>query len=251
MRWIVLRLLKNKAPDSIPRSGDRGRDVNCFTVILTEMDELWVLVDSADAEKINGREWDGNQFSTDIELDWKKIVWHQVQITHYYGLLEISYSGLEQYIRIGLTQYTKLLVWAQRSRQYIYKNQRIAHLDRVGVLRFLVEERVQGRNQPSSAFSVTQAIHTQRVWGHPHGNRFRIYYDMVLQSLEQSGELTSNQPNRYTVSPKALTTLSEFELEERRHNDSHRTAVWVMRLTWVVVIATLVQVGLAVWRFLH
>ena len=110
VRWRVRRILRKKAPDTIPRSGEKGRTVNCYSIILTKDGDPWVLVDGAEPAHLKGREWNGEVFADQIKVPWNDILWNQIQITHYFGLVEFAYQDFGDYLRIGATQYYRLLL---------------------------------------------------------------------------------------------------------------------------------------------
>ena len=201
----------------------------------------WVLVDGAEPSHLKGRKWNGEKFEEQMEVPWKDILWSQSQITHYIGLVELAYKNFNDYLRIGATQYYRFLLWTARSRQYLYNSKRIARQDRMQVLQFLVERHTENPGQAFSAFGVAREIHSHRIWQHPDGNRIRRYYDLLPVSFCESGDLKKNNQDQYLVHPNALTTLSMYELEERRHKDAQRTATWIKWLTVILAAAALGQ----------
>lgn len=240
-RRILRRILRRNAPSIIPRSGDRGKAVDCFSVTLEKNDEPWVLVESVAKDHLSGRSWSGESFDEEVKVPWSEALDAQLRITHFYGLWDFKFSDIFDYIRVHSTGYYRLLVWMQLSRQYLYNNIRIARSDRMSVLRYLVEENLENPGTQFSAFGLATSVHSSLLWMHPSSTRIRRYYGMVLESLIDSGELSSPAANRFIVESRALTTLSEYELEERRHDDAQKTQRRIVWLTIIVVGAAVAQ----------
>jgi len=241
LRWILRRILRKRAPDTIPRSGEKGRKADCFSIVLEQEGIPWVLADSVETLHLVGRTWSGASFSEQITVPWSRVNESDIRITHFYHLWDIKFSSITDYIRIHSTGYYRVLVWFRVSRQYIYNNIRITRLDRMEILRFVVEGRIEDSSAKFSEFDLVNQFHTARIWDHPAGGRTRRYYGLVLDSLATSGELEKPQSHEYIVSPKALTTLAEYELEERRHKDAQKTQRRIVYLTIMVVITALIQ----------
>lgn len=56
-----------------------------------------------------------------------------------------------------------------------------------------------------------------RVVKHPEHSLVLAQCEFILESFVESGELAKDGPLRYKVLPKALATLDNYDLEQRRH----------------------------------
>src|SRR4051812_33214046 len=95
----LARVLLNKAlnfpcPQLIPRSGDDGKRMNCFTIYIDKLSRPYLLVRNISGDYLDCLEWSGAAFDKAISIKLNDIDVKDIAITHFYGQSEIQYSGL-------------------------------------------------------------------------------------------------------------------------------------------------------------
>ena len=73
---------------------------------------------------------------------------------------------------------------------------------------------------------------------HPDNEQLHQYYVLVLDSLVESDDLNL-EDNGYHLSPKALSTLAQFEEDNRKHRD-----LVIMQKILAALTFALVMVGM-------
>ncbi len=90
IKWLLPKLLEKKSPQSIPRSGDEGKLVNCFTIYLAaEWKKPTYLVAGFDPEKdeLNVLALDENEtFAIEEVISLDEALKYVLRVNHYYGL---------------------------------------------------------------------------------------------------------------------------------------------------------------------
>jgi len=82
---------------------------------------------------------------------------------------------------------------------------------------------------------------------HPQYAETQAYYDLVLRSLHQTGDLLGDSTAGYTFGPQGLTTLDRYEEDAARHADQRRNQYATHFLAAAVVLVSLLQAGVAIW----
>jgi len=108
------------------------------------------------------------------------------------------------------------------------------------VLEYFFEQTLTNRTFHSSYVAIVQGLNGIRAFGHPHIDDTQRYYELVLNSLVESGDLERREIY-YSLSPHALVTLSGYEVEERRHRAEIRQQRILGFLTFVLILIGLLQ----------
>lgn len=114
--------------------------------------------------------------------------------------------------------------------------------DRFNLLRLLVASYVNQRpSRTSSGFSVDEVIallYGTLWYKHIKNEAFRRKIKLLLESLVISGDLTEDQ-GVYYVQGQAITTLVEYEKEDRRVTQQQKMHKNIVRFMFVITVATL------------
>lgn len=114
--------------------------------------------------------------------------------------------------------------------------------DRFNLLRLLVASYVNQRpSRASSGFHQDEmiALLYGTLWyKHIKNEAFRRKITLLLESLVISGDLTESQGNYY-VQGQAITTLVEYEKEDRRVSQQQKMHKSIVRFMFVITVATL------------
>jgi len=259
LRWLLPRLLARKSPSRIPRSGEEGKKVNCYTTCIVSDNGDWLyLVDKFDKEK--------NELHV-LALDYKKTfavpesysINHfspeKFHFIHYYGLYELHYKSVYDLAFNFISKYDVATVhirifWDIISQSRFNKKILVTKTTRE-LLQFLVEKQLNYdvKNSENSfnfsrkaidEFSLMTELYSMRWVSHPKSSQERMKLELYLDSLVQSGNLQKNNHD-YFVTGKALQTLEEYEENERRHQDAVKIQKGILWLTFVIALATMVE----------
>lgn len=114
--------------------------------------------------------------------------------------------------------------------------------DRFNLLRLLVASYVNQRpSRTSSGFSQDEVIallYGTLWYKHIKNEAFRRKIKLLLESLVISGDLTETQGGYY-VQGQAITTLVEYEKENRRVSQQQKMHKNIVRFMFVITVATL------------
>ncbi len=114
--------------------------------------------------------------------------------------------------------------------------------DRFNLLRLLVASYVNQRpSRTASGFSVDEVIallYGTLWYKHIKNEAFRRKIKLLLESLVISGDLTEDQ-GIYYVQGQAITTLVEYEKEDRRVTQQQKMHKNIVRFMFVITVATL------------
>ncbi|MGR3375115.1 hypothetical protein [Salipiger abyssi] len=117
------------------------------------------------------------------------------------------------------------------------------HHDRFELLKRIIESEIDEKsNEPKPSFPKERSkwewfvrLYGFSAFGHPIATKKYEEFSINFQSFIESGEIKSSG-NGYLLAGKAMTTLSAFQMDERRHSDLLKQNRWIIILT--VVIAT-------------
>lgn len=164
----------------------------------------------------------------------------RILITYYFGELEIQYTSAIEFIvheKLGI-----LWLWLGRERltRALFNKKDLIRRDRISVLRHVLEETLRQQNFETGPSGIMTSIYGHRWVHHPEHQRTYRYYAMLLESLVGSSDLAL-VAHSYRLTPKALSTLSSYEAEDRRHRNEIRQQKILGALTAALVIVGAVQ----------
>jgi hypothetical protein len=235
VRVALQRPIKRRAPESVPL-GSNGIRRECYWVrVVDDNDQVDLSVGSVTPRGLIGR---APTTGADACVPYRLLRNRHVKVELFFRGRQTRYDCLGDYLLDGWTQFY-LVRWAVDSTmQFLFNRRPLVRYDRIDVLRRLVEDAIRFPQRKVSPLSVMASVNDIRVLRHPKRNQHAAYYNMLIESLRDSGDLKQESSGfEYGVAPRALKTISEFELEERRHRDSLRVARRVATLTvvWILV----------------
>lgn len=140
---------------------------------------------------------------------------------HYYHGYTFRTDNPLQYIWNWLSGHAYRYGLWDRWTQGQFNKRGLTRQDRIQVLRLFVNETAKNDGFHVSMFGLMELLYTRRWFRHPEGDTTNNYYELVLKSLADSGDLeVADHGLRYTLKPQGLTTVASYELEERRHHDN-------------------------------
>jgi len=248
-KWILKRILTKACPTQIPRSGESGKKVNCYSVSLYEGDVPVMLVGSIDDTSLNGSHFEGGGFSTEISIPFHLFSGLSIRIEHYHGLITHPYSGLMDYVLHEWTQFYKLQSIYYLAKHYVpqsfFNKKRLQLPKRMAILESIVAKQSEEPGKPFNSLDVMSYMYSLRWYLHPQKNELRKKMDLYLSSFEASGELRRNGGKlEYFITGKAVATLEQYQIETARAKDAKTSNTWMLRLTAVLAFFAAIQAGL-------
>ncbi|WP_188419597.1 hypothetical protein [Oxalicibacterium solurbis] len=238
--------LSQPCPTLIPRSGERGAKVNCYTVAIDKDDKPHYLVNALVDDKMICMEWNGNSYANERKIKLSTVNPKDFRISHYYGLSEITYFGINDYVlgRILFIEYIKIHIYRALTTtdQYIFNKKKLVTKQRVELLRFLIAQALEGKKEFDVIELMTE-LYTIKWVMHPDKDSQLQKVKLYLNSLVDTGELRMIN-GTYALTGHAIRGIEEYEEQERKHVESVKIQRRMFWLTLVIALLTLVQAGL-------
>ncbi len=200
-----------------------------------------------------GMPWSGREYTGQMNVSFVQLVSFNTTISHYYGLYEIKFEGVSDYIWDAVLLRTPYMrIWLNKIKQLAYNQINPFRLKRVQVLELLVERHLENGGQAVSSWEIMEELYSIRWFGHPKGEAAHKRLQLFMSSLVATGEIVEDEsPFCFRVKGKALDTLSSFELEERRYKEMLSLQKKMTFLTVVIALATILTVDQTplIWSF--
>ncbi len=239
--------LGRASPDRIPRSGDAGTAVNCYTTRVIRGDENdSLIVQSADGDTCNCLEWDGNRYAISSKIKFTELLQHRFEFTHYHGLNTIIYSGFLDLAlgRVFRLPYIKARLHSafHSLAQGLYNRRKLVTKQRIDLLKVILSAQLSGHDKLSS-LSVMSLIHSDRWYLHPNHENEHHRVKLYLDKLAETKDLFKSGID-YEISGQGVAAIELYEEQERKHGESISAQRKMFVLTIVIALLTLVQTGL-------
>lgn len=246
--YLLRKLAKKKCEGMIPRSGYKGKAVNCYSMIVYKDDNPYLLIKDVSGDgECSVLEWNGNRFDIPEVKDICEVMDNELKITHYYGLFDVSFGGiykcaLHRFLRIV---YVRIFFhrMADAMNQFFFNRKSFASKNRVELLIFMLGEQVGRTHKGISSFSLMTKLYTERWVLHPERDVQQQLLDIYLESLVKSGDVEIIN-DEYVVKGEAVQTIEQYQDDERRHIDSVRIAKLMVVLTVLIVLLAIFQAGI-------
>lgn len=172
------------------------------------------------------------------------------EIIHHYREFKLTTKSPALFILQRFLGYPFLTAWKHRVAQFLFNRRRLARQDRITVLRYIFDRTVENSNYRTSSLDLPSNIYGMRFWGRDDHDSHLSYYQIVLDSLLESGDLRTVGQG-YALSPKAVATLDAHETQQERHQDNVGIQRKIAVITVVLAVLAAAQMGTAVWQELH
>lgn len=246
-RCAIRLALRRPAPDSIPRSLPKAKDVNCYVVELGGPDAGWpLLADSIRPRGVEGRWLEGDTYELSASIPNAQLRPMHCQFTHFIGIYEFRYRSALAFLAQEFLLLPQLSILRDKASQFIFNRKTLVRKERVEILRLAIEATVENSKYELHPMSLATRIYSNRWIFHPRKTQILNYFSLLLDSLADSGDLT-RKDGGYKLAPKALVTLSQYEEEERKHQAmlvQQRAMKW---LTFVLIFVGLLQ-AFVTWK---
>ena len=238
--------LRRVSPDRIPRFGEEGAAVNCYTTRVIRGHDDSLLVQSANRDVCECVEWDGERYSTNVSIPFVDLLKHRFEFTHYYGLATIRYSGwldlaLGRIFRLPYIKAKFTFAYYNIS-QGLFNRKKLVTKQRIDILKVILSAQLNGADKLSS-LSVMTLIHTHKWYLHPNKDDEHHRIKFYLDKLAETKDLVKNGID-YQITGQGVAAIELYEEQERKHGESISSQRRMFGLTLVIALLTLVQAGL-------
>ncbi|ESZ57095.1 hypothetical protein NKH85_21395 [Mesorhizobium sp. M0924] len=160
---------------------------------------------------------------------------------HHYSGYNIKWDNALAFVWSYYTLGSWRIEKKDKREQGRFNKRTLARQDRMQVLATFVQQTIKDPDFRASSFALLEILYTRRWFRHPEQETTGAYYDLVLDSLIASGDLKKADNLIYSLQSQGLTTLANYELEERRFRDADTQQRRIGWLTAVLVIVGIVQ----------
>ena len=245
-RWLLPRLIDRACESRIPRSGRKGEEVNCYVVALDQGDSPYFVATAIDGDVLTGLKYDGNSYTDSATISISDLESGALNITHYYGLSEVTYDSIYDVAWQYLTRLIYLKIHIYRyldsTFQYFFNKRKLVTKKRMELLRLMMDDQLDRTHDGIDSLDLMTKIYSMRLFLHPAWEVQHKKLDLYLESLVSSGELRKVN-NEYVVTGKAISTIEKYEEDERRHTEAVKLQRKIFWLTIIAVIFAIVQSG--------
>lgn len=243
------KALAIKTPERIPRSGDEGKNVDCYSVYVTDSHGSY-LADAVveNGQKLKVKMWDEAKRTHErsMLLDLQNLTVLNFTIHHYHGLVTHTYESPFDFLIHEVTGFYKLqskyALLKYAVPKFLHAKKKHKRPERSRVLRAIIELSENNHTQTLDVMRILNNIYGMYAILHPQYPTLKQATLLVMKSLAESGEIELVNQYECRINGKALTTMEQLQLDatERR-----RTNV-TMWLTIVLAITALFQAKLVI-----
>lgn len=243
--WALKLALRSPAPDRIPRTLPKAKGVNCFVIQIGDGEEKWpFLAQTCNSYGLEGIWWNGENYKLPCCLSFAGIDGRRIEITHYIGTYEFTYTSPIKFLLAELSGYHWLSIAKDKIHQAFFNKLKLVRADHIKVLRIALEESVKARDFSMSSMTLMSLLYSNRWVFHPEKDVLIRYCYFLLASLASTGDLIEQQGS-YRLAGKALATISQYEEDYRRHRDQIVLQRILAGLTVALVIVGAAQAYVA------
>ncbi|MEZ8314563.1 hypothetical protein AB6C44_13255 [Vibrio splendidus] len=241
--------LKIKTPNRIPRSGEDGAKINCYSVYVTDADGSY-LASEIKGEHLHVLKWNEDKRTHDTEklLKLTNINNWNFEISHYHGLVTHTYKSVNEFLMVDVTGLykvrSKLALWKYSIPKFIHSKRRLKRPSREKALEVAIELVKDNHNLTFDSYRLLNGMYGSYTILHPFFPTLKQGTHLVLMSLAESGELQRVNSFDFRVNGKALSTLEHLKEEQKKEERSRRQASLMLWLTVVLALTALFQSGL-------
>jgi hypothetical protein len=244
---LLPKLFKRKCGQRIPRSGEEGEKVNCYSVALDSQNTPFLLLKNYEVNTLEGFKWNGRQYEEKYSINLLDIDNYDFRVFHYYGLDDVYYDSIYTLAFNYLTRlkYIKIILYRKFSSvdQYFFNKKKLITRKRMELLQFMVDIQLDSSQNTFDSLNLMTKLYSIKWVLHPSADSQRSKLEIYMDSLVASGELKREGMN-YILTGKAIQTLENYEEEERRHVARVKLQRRLIWLTLILVFIGLVQSGI-------
>ena len=235
-------MLSKPAPDRIPRSGEAAQSVDCVVTYIRSVNEnIHLLLTGISGDSYIGNKWDGETYLKEASIAFNLYENVEFDITHFYKQYEFKYNSLYSFLFSVLIPIYRLEIFKDKAAQFLFNKQELVESDRIQTLKIILEKTIENPKYYTTVFSFPALVNTSRWIYHPDHSKQIEFTRLVLDSLVHSGDLKCCDHSKYSVTPKALITISKFETQKTQHYQNLSQARSMKYLTVALIAVGILQ----------
>ena len=237
------------SPNTIPRSGEDGEKVNCYSVYVTDQDGSY-LADKVVDYTLIVNQWNEAERTHNLqkELDLTQLEKLNFEINHFHGLVTHTYKSAFEFLSYELSGFYKLqskyAIWKYTIPKFLHNKRRLKRPDRFKALSAIAKLAEDNHNQTFDSRRLLNQMFGMYTILHPQYPTLNQGVHLVLMSLSESGELEMINSNNFRIKGKTLTSLEHLKEEQAKDKRAIRQATAMKLLTGVLAFTAAFQSGL-------
>ena len=182
---------------------------------------------------------------------------------HYLGSQFFTYFSPVKLLIWEYLRFPRLKILKNLLAQFLYNAKTPIRTDRVEILKKLVElrleldtddsismERILENDYGSEIYEIISKLYGDRIFNHRRYEHISAHLALLLESLVVTNDvIRGGQESHYRATGKALSTIAQYEQENRRHKEQMRHSSKIFWLTVVLALVGILQAYVA-WRTL-
>jgi hypothetical protein len=251
--WRVIDIaLRKNAPSMITTSGEKGRQNDCYVVYFIGLeDAMRFVTNEMNPSGVTGK-WstDGQNFVAECSVPYAALSEYTLYILHYYRGWAFYSKGIPSFVLKYVGSYPFLRVMIDRALQMLFNRRKLTRRDRMKVLKHILAETIKDRKYHAHETQLLTHFYSVRWVYRSDKDELMTYYRLLLDSLKESNDLEAAESG-YILKPQALNTITDYEQEERRHNENAKTQRGIYLLTGILMVVGVVQAAssaIQVWQ---
>lgn len=243
---LLKHILKRASSDKIPRSGNEGERVNCYTAIAYKDHEGLIIRYYSEGYLVCLKH-DGRKYSIQTKITFSELMDYEVKIIHYYGLNTITYFSWLELARGMAFRLPYITSWLLTKKEWflqgLFNRKKLVTKDRIEILRAILNANLDGEIK-ITPLSIMSIIHSDRWYLHPNRELELSKIELYLEALSDTNELKRTNHMQYDITGHGISAIEIYEEQERKHTDNISNQRRIFWLTIVIALLTFVQAGL-------
>nr|AKN40969.1 hypothetical protein [Enterovibrio norvegicus] len=250
----ISEALAIKTPNKIPRTGEDGEKVDCYSIYVTDADGSY-LASKVKGQHLHVLQWDDKNRTHNKEklLPLESIESWNFEINHYHGLVTHNYKSARAFLLIDATGFykfkSKLALWKYSIPKFIHSQKRLKRPTRKIALEAAIDLAKDNHNLTFDSYRLLNAMYGSYTILHPSFPTLKQGTHLVLKSLAESGELQEIDAYDFRIKGKALSTFEHLKEEQAKDDRSRRQSSMMLWLTVVLAFTAMFQSGLVKTTF--
>lgn len=259
LRITVPRLMQKSCPSAIPRSGEAGKAIYCYSVYAYRAAEPFALLTDFDDQEdsVKALLWDEKSasFNTRKTIAFSELESLDLRVNFYNGLYTVEYVSFCWFIFHYFSRINNIRIFISRRnnafRQFLFNKRMHVTAKRMALLEMIIAHQVDSKSERSlysnsegiSELQVCSLLYSDRWFAHPNAANIRLRTKLYLDSLIAANALDFKE-SKYFVTGAALNQLEEYEQDNRRHRDLMSIQRRIFYLTILMALSALAEAGI-------
>lgn len=220
--------------------------VDSFDVLIDRDKQPYLAVVGLEDATLDCLKLHGERYAIPSKVDLALLKASDFRVIHFYKGRRFRYQGLARFVLATITRipYARdlFLQWLDNFKQKRFNATKLVTKRRIELLNLLIRKTLDGQNE-FDTLNLMVDLYSIRSVARPDWDIKERQLEFYLESLVATGDLKFAN-NAYRVNGQAIRTIEEHEEQEIKHRDALRMQRWVVFLTFLIVLLTLVQAGL-------